>query len=409
MSYDSLLAWTQAVDGVTTAVWPPLHAYLFAVSRWAHAGPWGLFVFQTFVLFAAANVILSLAARRAWLAAGSMILFMASFLWITPQLGVVMTQWRDVTTTSFAVLGVALWRLGEGRKGLWLAAAAALAFGAAAALRYNALPLIAFAMAAMVWSRRGTGRTVIAAVVIVGVGLAWASTQWRLPDLKRLPAGHNAMVIEQFDLIGVSACAGQDLLPSAMTGGRPIPAERIRAGYDARHLNLSLRQAHLAKLAPGDANSRLAGAAWRGAVASHPGCYLKHRRAVFAEQMGLRRDHLFYPTHGTIDPNPYGLKLAHPGASAWLNGKIAAGALPMPRRAFWLYVLALPLALAGVWRDRSRRDLLGALVAGAYAYAGVLFLAGPAADARYIFPSNVFCVLAILVSIAALWPRRLAG
>lgn len=409
MSYDSLLAWTQAIEGVKTAVWPPLHAYLFAVSRWAHAGPWGLFVAQTFVLFAAANVILSLSARRTWLAAGLMIFFMASFLWVTPQLGVVMTQWRDVTTTSFAVLGVMLWLLAQRGRSVALLVAAALAFGAAAALRYNTLPLIAVFLGLIIWRQKGAGRLAVAAAVVVSLGLAWASTQWRLPDLKRLPAGHNAMVIEQFDLIGVSACAGQDLLPVQMSGGRPVPAAQIRAGYDPRHLNLSLRQARLNKLPPGEATSDLISAAWRGAVASHPLCYLRHRRAVFAEQMGLKRDHLFYPTHGTIDANPYGLSLSHPRAAAWVNGKVAAGALPMPRRAFWLYLLAVPLALVAGWRNRGQAPLLAALVVGAYAYAGLLFLAGPAADARYIFPSNVFCVLAILVSLAALAPRRVAG
>lgn len=409
MSYDSLLAWTEAVQGVKTAVWPPLHAYLFALSRAAHAGAWGLFVVQTVLLFAAANVLLSNAARRTWLAAGLMLFFMASFLWVTPQLGVLMTQWRDVTTTSFAVAGVALWRLSEQRKSLWLTALAALAFGAAAALRYNTLPLIAFVLALMIWRRRGPARTAVAGMVVLGLGLAFASTQWRLPDLHRLPAGRNAMVTQQFDLIGISACAGEDLLPVQMTGGRPVPAAQIRAGYDPRHLNLSLRAGHLAKLAPSEASGRIVAAAWRGAVASHPGCYLKHREAVFAEQMGLKRDHLFYPTHGTIDPNPYGFSLAHPKASAWVTGRVTAGAQPMWRRAFWLYLVAAPLALLAGWRNRGQAELLGAMVAGAYAYASLLFLAGPAADARYIFPSNVFCVLAILLSVAALLPKRLAG
>ena len=409
MSYDSLLAWTEAVAGVKTAVWPPLHAYLFALSRAAHAGPWGLFLAQTFLLFFAANLTLSLMARRTWLAAGLMVLFMASFAWVTPQLGVVMTQWRDVTTTSFAVLGVMLWLLAQRGRSAGLLIAAALAFGAAAALRYNTLPLIALFLGLMIWRQRGTARLVVAAAVVVSLGLAWASTQWRLPDLGRLPAGHNAMVIEQFDLIGVSACAGEDLLPIQMSGGRLVPAGQIRAGYDPRHLNLSLRQAHLTKLPPGEATSDLVSSAWRGAVASHPLCYLRHRRAVFAEQMGLKRDHLFYPTHGTIDANPYGLSVAHPTAAAWVNGKVAAGALPMARRAFWLYLLAVPLAIVAGWRNRSQAGLLTALVGGAYAYAGLLFLAGPAADARYIFPSNVFCVLAILVSVAALLPRRIAG
>jgi hypothetical protein len=415
MSYDSLLAYSQAVHGVETMTWPPLHTYLFALSRRLGAGAGGLFLFQTFVLLFAANLILSLASRRTWLAVTLMGLFLASFIWVTPQLGVLMTQWRDVTTASFAVLGIALWLIGARASAVgWLVAAAA-AFGCAAALRYNALSLIAFPLAVMAWRPYlGAGasrpvRLVVITSIVLSLTLAWASTQWRLPDLRRMPAGQNAMVTQQFDLVGTSACVGQDLLPYGMSGGAPIPAGRIRTGYDPRHLNLSLKGAHLAKLAPTDRNSAITSSAWRRAVAHHPLCYLTHRSAVFAEQMGTIRGHVFYPTHGAIDPNPFGLKLAHPRLAARVNAFVSSGALPMARRAVWLYVLALPLALLTAWRRRDQAPLLLALVAGAFAYIGLLFLAGPAADARYIFPSNTICALVIALSLGALLPKRLAG
>lgn len=415
MSYDSLLAYSQAVHGVQTMTWPPMHTYLFAASRKLGLGAGGLFAFQTFVLLFGANLILSLASRRTWLAAALMLAFLASFLWVTPQLGVLLTQWRDVTTASFAVLGVAFWMLGVRSRAVgWLIAAAA-AFGCAAALRYNTLPLVFFALAAMV-ARPYLGAKIsrpahalVVGAVVLSLALAWASTQWRLPDLRRMPGGHNTMVTQQFDLIGTSACAGQDLLPYGMSGGAPVPAATIRAGYDPRHLNISLKGAHLAKLAPTDANAAVAGSAWRRAIVHHPVCYLTHRSAVFAEQMGLVRGHLFYPTHGAVDPNPFGLRLAHPGLASRVTGFVGAGALPMPRRAFWLYVAALPLALVAARRRRDQAPLLIALLAGAIAFVGLLFLAGPAADARYIFPSNTVCALLIALSLGALLPRRLAG
>jgi len=415
MSYDSLLAYSQAVHGVETMTWPPLHSYLFMISRKLGLGAGGLFVFQTFLLFAAANVVLSLAARRTWLAAALMLLFLASFAWVTPQLGVLMTQWRDVTTTSFALAGVALWLLGaRSRSAGWLVAAAA-AFGCAAALRYNTLPLIAFVLGLMVWrpflaAKAGRpARLAVTLAVAVSLALAWASTQWRLPDLRRMPAGHNAMITQQFDAIGISACAQQNLLPPGMTSDAHLSPAAIRAGYDPRHMNLSLHGAHLAKLAQTDANGALAARAWRHAILSHPVCYLRHRTAVFREQMGLAGDHLFYPTHGTIDPNPFGLELARPGLAARATAFVLSGALPTPRRAVWLYALALPLALVAAWRRRDQAPLLLALTAGAVAFVGLLWLAGPAADARYIFPSNTVCALVIALSLAALLPKRLAG
>lgn len=415
MSYDSLLAYSQAVHGVTTMTWPPLHTYLFALSRKLGLGAGGLFAFQTFLLLFAANLILSLATRRTWLAVGLMLLFLASFVWVTPQLGVLMTQWRDVTTTGFAVAGVALWLLGVRNRGLGWLLAAAVAFGCAAALRYNTLPLIVFVLALMVWrpflgvriSRVGHALVILA--VGASLALAWGSTQWRLPDFKRMPSGHNVMDTQQFDLIGISACAGQDLAPYGMSGGRRVPAATIHAGYDARHLNLSLKGAHMEKLARTDQNGGVAATAWRRAIVHHPLCYLRHRTAVFEEQMGLKRDHVFYPTHGAIDPNPFGLKLAHPALTRRVNAYILAAAPRIDRRAAWLYGLALPLALLAARRRRDQAPLLLALTAGAFAFAGLLFLAGPAADARYIFPSNTICALVIALSLGALLPKRLAG
>jgi len=415
MSYDSLLAYSQAVHGVQTMTWPPLHTYLFDVSRALHAGAGGLFLFQTFVLLAAANLILSLAVRKTWVAVGLMLLFLGSFLWVTPQLGVLMTQWRDVTTTSFALAGVALWLVGVRSKGVAWLVAAAIAFGCAAALRYNTLPLIAFVLALMAW-RPFLGAKIsrpahllVGASVALSLVLAWASSQWRLPDFRRMPGGQNAMVTQQFDLIGISACIGRAQLPAGMSRGGPVSGATIRAGYDPRHLNLSLKGAHLNKLAPNAANGAVVAAAWRRALVDHPVCYLQHRAAVFGEQMGLARDHLFYPTHGTIDPNPFGLQLAHPALAGRVNGFVTAGALPMPRRAVWLYALALPLALIAARRRRDQAPLLIALTAGAFAFVGLLFLAGPAADARYIFPSNTVCALVIALSLSALLPKRLAG
>ena len=42
---------------------------------------------------------------------------------------------------------------------------------------------------------------------------------------------------------------------------------------------------------------------------------MTNRTAVVVEQLGLAPAGVFYPTHGRIDANPYGLHLAHPDAS----------------------------------------------------------------------------------------------
>ena len=66
MSYDSLFAYDQALYGVQTSLWPPLHSYLFMASRAAHAGTWGVFLLQTFaLLYGAALTVTALVRPRA--------------------------------------------------------------------------------------------------------------------------------------------------------------------------------------------------------------------------------------------------------------------------------------------------------------------------------------------------------
>lgn len=407
MSFDSLLAYEQGLHGVYTMLWPPLHAYLFALSQAAGAQAWGLFLVQTFAIFFGANLSINLFARDARWAAALCLAFMASFVYVPGQMGVLFAHWRDVTTASFALLGLAAWLVAAHYRQLPLLLPAAAAFGAAVALRYNALPLVAFLLASMIWRPllqprpSGAARAAAAAAVVLSLGLAWASTHWRAPDLLRMPATENLAITQAFDLIGISACADRDLLPPSLNGQAPMSGMQIRQNYDPRHLNLSL--AAKPGVRPfGRGKPDEIAQAWPSAVAREPGCYLAHRAAVFVEQMGLGRGEVFYPTHGGIDANPYGLALAHPKAAAWVNAYVARNAPEPWRRPILLYGAALAIGLAAAWRRRDLAGLFLAILAGAFAYVAALFVAAPAADARYIFPSNTLCALLIVLGVGVL-------
>jgi hypothetical protein len=72
------------------------------------------------------------------------------------------------------------------------------------------------------------------------------------------------------------------------------------------------------------------------------------------------------------------------------------------RRSWLIYVAAILLVGLSVMRDRRLAPVLGAMTAGAVAYAGILFLVAPAADARYIFPSSILALLAGLAALGVL-------
>lgn len=410
MNYDGLYAYERSIKGIEHMTWPPMHSYLFWLSRKLGAGAGGVFAGQVFLLFFSSGLAASLVIRNRLWAVAAMAAFALAFLIVTPMWGVAIVQWRDVTVTSFAMASVALWLLAAQRRQAWLLIPAALVLGLSVSLRYNAFPLFALIAPLMIWrpllapGARAPLRALATGALVVSVGLAWASTQWRLPDLKRLPAAGTLAQIQLFDLLGVSACADRNYLPLSVTDGYPITPAQIREAYDPRHVQLAHEKRSTAPaIGKGDADGgRSIGRAWREAIPDNLGCYLDHRRIVMVEQLGMAKGTVFYATHLGIDPNPHGLASAHPELIGKIQLYIVHHAGEAWRRPAILYLLATVVTgLVALRRDR-RTPLMVALLGGAYANLALLALIAPAADARYIFPSNVFCAFLIAAGAAML-------
>ncbi|MDB5444431.1 MAG: hypothetical protein JWP73_2807 [Phenylobacterium sp.] len=254
-------------------------------------------------------------------------------------------------------------------------------------------------------------RSLTTACLVIALAFAWATTHWRLPDFKRLENSGSFSGAQQFDLIGISACADKVYLPPPTTNGWPISPKQIRMAYDPRHLQFAFRPIPGApRIIETNAGGEMQ-QIWPLAVKAEFGCYLAHRTAVFIEQMGMARDGVFYPSNLEIIANPYGLAPAHPAALGKLGAYLTVRQAELWRRPFWLYLLA-PIAVAVLWLRRSPvRLLLLALLGGAFAYPALLFVAAPAADARYIFPSSVLCAFILAAAGARLMDerRRLGG
>ena len=399
MPYDPLYAIEEARSGIHTMIWPPMHAYLFWLSYRLGVGPGGIFLLQEFLLFFGAALSLNLLVKRlAWAIAG-LTAFTATFVYVPELMGTVITQWRDVTTTSFAMAGVAAWLLAARKGSAAALAIAAASIGLSLSLRYNAFALFVLILPLMIWSpflgalsttrMRGT----IFLALIFACGLAWASTQLRLPDFNRLPSPPNVALTQEFDLIGISACADKNYLPPVLTDGRSITPRQIRQIYDPRHSNRALRDVEGAPTIRDVGRVALhayVSEVWLAVLPREFRCYLAHRSAVMVEQLGLARDDVFIPGYFAVDQNAYGLKAAHPDLMQGVSDYVTARDKPLWRRPAVVLGLA-PLALLLIWRRSRTRAIFLALLAGAYAYIGVLFVAAPAADFRYIFPPTVLC------------------
>jgi len=403
MTYDGVLAWEQTKTGVQTMTWPPMHTYLFALSRQAGAGTGGLLAAQTFLLFFAAALALGLVASRRWIAIAGMAAFAALFVAVPALLGVTFVHWRDVPTASFALLGLALWLAAARARSLPLLVAAVVSIGLAISLRYNAFALFALVVPLMVWSpylgpSPARARIAVVVTLVAGLALAWGSTRWRLPDLAPVPKVDNFAGTQLLDLFGVSACSGRNYLPPAVAEGATVTQAQIRRAYDPRHLHLTIKaQPGLPHFFETDGDGEVK-AAWRDAVARDFPCYLAHRNAVFVEQMGLSRYGVFMTTHPAIDPTSDRIVLARPGYATQAALYAMRSADGYGRRPILLYLAAPLLALLAMIRRPAAWPLLTVLLGGCAAYPALLYVAAPAADARYIFPSSVLCAFVMVAS-----------
>jgi hypothetical protein len=414
MSFDPLFAWKEALYGVETSVWPPMQAYLFYLSRTLTGGPGGYFFGQTFILFFAAAVIFSLYSRKTWTTIVAFAVFVGLFIYFPTMIGVLAVIWKDITTTSFALLGLMFWLLAARYHSWAFIVCSVVSFSLAAAMRYNALPLVFPLMLLMIVSPFGApsdnkARLITLAALVVGLATAFATTVWRLPDFHKLPAQHEFVGIQVFDLMGITACADKSYIPLSTSSGLSITPAQVRVLYDPRHGQIGFRKVPgIPQIVETDPDHKVP-PMWRKALREQFGCYLSHRTAVFREGMGLVRGEVFYATHGTIDDNPYGIKLAHPDLSARFNAYIQSTSPRVMRRAAWLYLLA-PIAVVILLTRAGRGAVVAtAMTLGALAYPAALYPIAPAGDARYIFPSNAFCILVVILGGAAVIQALLSG
>ncbi|MDZ5650786.1 hypothetical protein [Nitrospirillum sp. BR 11828] len=410
MSFDSLLAYRQSIDGIDTAISPPMHDYLFYLSRLLSGGPGGLLVIQSFGLFFSANLIIYRAAKGAALATGLMLVFAAAFLVFPTMLGSIIVLWKDVPVATFSLVAICIWISCLERFSATRMVYLFLCLTIVISLRYNALPIVLPFMALVVLNPAGPGTTMrrrMGAVLggVLAMSIAYGSTLWRLPDFQRLPPVEKAVAaIKLWDIVGISACEGENLLPEGVEAEPRFSAADLKTLYDPRHANLTLKnpvwRAHMppniAQYAPAIETR------WRELLVGHTACYLKTRTRVLRQQLGLGTAVVHYPTHDGIDENIYGLKLSRPDRTNALVQKILHWSSDPVRRPYILYILSMALAVAAMHLNKWRLDLLLAINLGNAGFLSFLYFVAPAADARYLFPSNVFCALSIALSLAVL-------
>ena len=407
MSFDSLLAFSESANGITTVAWPPMHAYLISLAGRLPVAPGNIIFFQTFLL-CAAGVLLAFRIFRTTLQALAASSVYLALLALSPSvLGALAVHWRDPLTAAFFVLAVALWVGPPGRPTWPALLSGALAASICLALRYNAFPVlvpISLLMVFRVWRFGPPGPAKIAALIVLMAPypLAMASVTWRLPDFQRMPPASSMSTTRLFDIVGVGACSGRSLLPVAAGAKSSVPVADLRSVYTPAHVNIVVSGLERRGYSPQTLSGKTLKAAWFEAVRQDPACFLSHRSLVLLAQIGALRGDPFYVMHNQIDPNDFGFELARPDKAATYVAVVNRMAQAYWNRPVVLLLLSLIL-MAVTFRTAPERRLLKlALALGAAGFTGLLFLVSPAADARYIVPALAAAALLAAISAADL-------
>jgi hypothetical protein len=273
---------------------PPAMAALWGAIDRVVAGPIGMLLLQTGTFLAGLYLILrrAMRPRRAAIVACALALF-------PPVLAPMACVWKDCQMAGFLALGIAA--LLDDRR--WVKIAGLGALTIATAMRYNAL-----------------GATLPLVVLLLDLGIARGWRRYAIATgawlgITAIALGGNALLVDRktyfwyssmalHDIVGTIAHVDDDLsdaelraelAPTGILASDHLH-DKIRAIYQPYDFQALLTgDRHLWELPAGfsepapEAQRDAIGAAWWDLITAHPGAYVEHRFAAFAEALGFSR------------------------------------------------------------------------------------------------------------------------
>jgi hypothetical protein len=378
---DSLDQLSQAQSGRLEDWHPPIMALLWRGLNFFYFGPQPLF-FLHLAMFWASLVLIArglIALGAVWGCAFPVIGFAP---WMLPLLGVLISDVAVLSAWMFAA-ALLFYRgaRGEQLRGVWLAIAAlAFVYGtlarantilAAAALVFYGLSELAPNLRRLRWGAVAlTPLAVLAAAALFNAAVASSD----------YPTGS----LQTFDLGGVSHFAGRNMMPGSWS---PQDADRIVQCYqpdgwdiyEAPACASAASRLQAANLWTGAALSK----AWIGAIAQHPGAYIRHRLDY--------ANHFFrwlgHPPPGELDfdtePDAP-LAFAHASNAVYEFYSDLAETDTIARRPyFWLVLGFGVFVLARLAAPSPAQRFALALAASSQLYLLFYIVVGVASDYRY--------------------------
>lgn len=402
MSYDSLHALREARGAVQGGTYPPFVSYAWRVLDFLWPGPTLMIITQNFLLLFSVGVLLKKLNYSDKVIAPLIILIAL----LPPLLGPMLVAWKDVSVAACFCVSVACIKSSEtsfNTRPLIILGVLFLFF--AAAFRFNAIsgviPLLLWLSHKRYCERWGATRSyffslLIFFMIFVSVNVL---NNYRIPSLERLAHNRGFEVIMAYDLIGISVFASKVFVPvNDSKTGKPISIEYLTEIYDPRHINITIdndRERRLAALISIPGN--IVRDSWVFAVRNEPLSYFKHRTEVFSELIGATTKPMFYPTHGMIDKNEYGISQQQ----NWLTSTVLKYISKSSQTLFgkpWFYYLigfAAVIMLGTIFKKEIDSSAMFFIFASGIFYILPFFLISPAADLRY----NLWAVISMLITL----------
>ena len=317
MSGDSLYMYRQAITGVVEAGKPPMTAFIWMWILRLWPTPVALLLFQNVVFWGGLALLVS---RCGFRPIGSALALLAIGFWpsVFALLG---TLWSDVLLGAVLTLSVGLALSGARRRSRSALVGSLLLVFIAMSMRFNALPAIMPLVVWLVslwtrleWQAAVRPRTLVAFSILLLLCMLMASIGLSRTIAARDSGG--AMRSLQFslyhDLAGIAVLTGDLRLPPHVYRSIPnLDLPLIRDAYDAADVNRLVYNPHWSAdgfLTTNPAEFRELVSTWQGAIAAHPGAYVRRRLDALATILQI--DSVYYPFHTGIDANDLGLRFA---------------------------------------------------------------------------------------------------
>jgi hypothetical protein len=257
------------------------------------------------------------------------------------------------------------------------------------------------------WPRRLAGLAMFAGLTGLVFGTVVLASNWRLPDFKRIGMATGSGWTQVSDLLGISLCAGRNLLPPGLYDGA-MTAARLERIYHPEHGQLSFGPPPLLQESRLAANANAVEAAAMRARRDHPACYLRHRVEVFRYTMGANAGSVFLLTNPDVFPGETATEVKHPVLAARAVAFVQRYGSGWAARSVTFAILALgAMLLARARGDESRLAKALLPLAGAVTYLAASFFILPAADARYNFWVNLVFITTFCCLLPDLPSRRI--